>query len=233
MAEGFVAIPRADLVGAVAQQIEQAIIDGRLAPGQRLVEADLARRLETSRAPIREAARLLEQRGLLVQKPRRGFFVRSPTVQELDDLYALRINLEKFAASHAVRRATPSDVESLRAQLGRILAAAEAGEPAQVVEEDLRFHQLLCALSGNGKLQRVFADLAGEVRLVILLIGQIYDDPLRIAETHRPLIECLEARDGPALEAAIDYHIGVAWEEVRGLFQAREAASGQAASRRR
>jgi len=231
LADGFVAIPRADLVGAVARQIEQAIIEGRLAPGQRLVEADLARRLETSRAPVREAARLLEQRGLLVQLPRRGFFVRSPTVQELDDLYPLRIHLEKFAAGQAVLRATSADIDRLRAQLDRIIAAAEAGAPGQAVEEDLRFHQLLCAVSGNGKLQRVFADLAGEVRLVILLIGQIFDDPLRIAETHRPLIECLEARDGPGLEAAIDYHIRVAWDEVRALFEAREAEGRSRAGR--
>lgn len=217
----FRTIERSDLVGRVAEQLTRAIVGGRLVPGQRLGEAEVARQMGVSRAPVREAARLLEQRGLLVSQPNRGFSVRNPTLEELDELYGLRLCLEQYAGAELLRRGDAAMLDPLRRQLARLLETAARGDNAAVVEEDLRFHLLICQLSGNGRLQRIFAELTGELRLIIALIGQIYDDPLRLAETHRPLLEAIEAGDGERLRRELDYHITVAWQEVRKLFQAR------------
>ncbi len=75
----------------------EAIIGGRFAPGARLNEVHLAAEIGVSRAPLREAARLLENRGLVVSQPRRGFFVRDLTAAALDDAYDLRLCLERHA----------------------------------------------------------------------------------------------------------------------------------------
>lgn len=222
----FQTLERSDLVGRVTEQLTRAIVGGHLVPGQRLGEAEIARQMGVSRAPVREAARLLEQRGLLVSQPNRGFSVRRPTLAELDDLFGLRLCLEQFAGAELLRRGNGNLREPLRRQLNRLLETAESGDNAAVVEEDLRFHLLLCELSGNKRLHRVFSELAGELRLIIALIGQIYDDPDRLAQTHRPLLEAIETGDAERLQRELDHHITVAWDEVRTLFQARLQAPG-------
>src|SRR5207253_2721310 len=102
-ASPFASIEVSDLVAAVEAQLTQAIVEGRLPPGSRIVEADIARRMNVSRAPVREAARRLERQGVLVSRPRHGFAVRTVTVREIDDLFQVRLNLELMAASLACK----------------------------------------------------------------------------------------------------------------------------------
>ena len=215
-----------DLVSKVSEQLTAAIVAGDLAPGQRLVEAEIARQMGISRAPIREAARRLEQRGLLVAHPRRGFFVRRLALDEIDDLYGLRICLESYAARLASQRAQPEDLVALRAQLEVLHNLADAGAVAAQVEEDLHFHRMICEISGNRRLLGLFNDLASEVRMAIAVIGRLYDDPARIAETHLPLIEAIESGDTARIDAEVEYHIGVAWREVRRFFAAQQQDAG-------
>ena len=90
----FESVDTTDLVDLVEAQLTRAIVDGKLPPGSRIVEADIARRMGISRAPVREAARRLERQGVLVARPRHGFAVRTISVQEIDDLYEVRISIE-------------------------------------------------------------------------------------------------------------------------------------------
>src|SRR5437870_8767566 len=98
---------------AATEVIREAIIDGRLEPGRRLKEEDLARELGISRTPVREALLMLQAEGLVVATPNRGAIVRVHDAEDLDDLYQLRALLE----GHATRRATPrisdEEIESL------------------------------------------------------------------------------------------------------------------------
>jgi DNA-binding GntR family transcriptional regulator len=218
----FEQVRSADLVTQVTERLARAVYDGRLRPGARLVEAAVARQMGISRGPLREAARRLEQRGLLVARPRRGFFVRDFTPAEIDDIYGLRIVLECYAMRLACARASDRELRDLRTQLEHQRALAAADAVVELVEADLQFHRMVCAASGNRRLDALFADLAGEVRLIIALIGQLFDDPERIAETHTPLLAALEARDPERAAAEADHHIRVAWEAVRTLFAKRE-----------
>src|SRR5690606_10515903 len=108
-----------------------------------------------SRAPVREAARLLEQRGLLISQPNRGFSVHHPTLQEVEELYGLRLCIERYAADEMLRRKADY-IQPLRHQFDRLLRAARQDDAAAVVQEDLAFHLLLCELSGNRRLHRIF-----------------------------------------------------------------------------
>ena len=99
-----------------------------------------------------------------------------------------------------------------------------AEQPRANLEARCRRDQLrLLELSGNRRLHRLFSDLAGEIHLVIALIGLIINDPEQLALTHRPLLDAAESRDGDRLRREIDHHITVAWKEVRGLFHRRLA----------
>ncbi|MCC5578133.1 GntR family transcriptional regulator [Microtetraspora sp. AC03309] len=92
------------------EQIRQAIVEGRYLPGQRLIEQRIAKEFELSRTPVRESLRMLEAEGLVHSEPNRGAVVRSVSVEELADLYALRALLESFAAELAAARITDEDL---------------------------------------------------------------------------------------------------------------------------
>src|SRR6478735_8307822 len=114
---GLTALANTDLVGQVARILTQAIIQGQLQPGAKVVEAGIARELGISRAPVREAARLLEQQGLLVSNPRRGFFVRRLEIRNIDEIYDLRLCIERHACVLASRNLTAGARDALRRQL--------------------------------------------------------------------------------------------------------------------
>lgn len=215
---GFAAIQQRDLVNQIADMLTEALLKGDFAPGSHLAEAQLARDFGVSRAPVREAARLLESRGMLVSQPRRGFFVRTFNAEELDDVYDLRLCLERHAVRRLAGQLTEEMEAALVAQLETMQRVANEGLAMQQIEEDLAFHRMLCEFSGNRRLVKMFDAICHEIRFCILLIGQLYDDPQRVVETHAPILEALRARDPEACEAALDYHIGVAQQRVVEMF---------------
>ncbi|ACA15233.1 transcriptional regulator, GntR family [Methylobacterium sp. 4-46] len=209
-----------DLVRQVARGLTAAITSGRLAPGTKVAEAAVARELGISRAPVREAARLLESQGLLRAHPRRGFFVREISAGDVDELYDLRLCIERHAAVEAARRLTPAGRAALRAQLDALYAAAARDDASLIVEADYGFHRLVCEIAGNGRLLRLFDGLASELKVVIGLIGHLYDDPHAIARTHEPVLAAIEAGHAERIVAHVDHHVGVAWREVGRLARA-------------
>ncbi|MDH4571881.1 GntR family transcriptional regulator [Salinicola acroporae] len=221
---GFATIQQRDLVNQIADMLTEALLKGDFAPGVHLAEAQLARDFGVSRAPVREAARLLESRGMLVSQPRRGFFVRTFNADELDDVYDLRLCLERHAIRLLAGKLTAGMEAALSDQLETMRRVARNGTAVQQIEEDVAFHRMLCEFSGNHRLVRVFDELCHEMRFCILLIGQLYDDALRVADTHEPILEALRTRSPEAGEAALDYHIGVAQQRVVEMF--RERAKG-------
>jgi DNA-binding GntR family transcriptional regulator len=215
----FAPIPHTDLVTIIARRITDAIVSGQLPPGARLNELHLARDFGTSRAPVREAARLLESQGLVQASPRRGFFVRTLTALDLREIYELRIGLETFASEIALSLISAEEIGKLKAQVDLMFVLADRGSVEQQVFEDFAFHRMLCAMSGNARILRVYDEIATEMRAGIALIGKLYDDPHKIAETHQPIIEAMEARDAVRLKGALDYHIGTAKTAVVQLFE--------------
>lgn len=207
------------LVGQVARILTQAIVQGRLPPGSKVVEAGIARELGISRAPVREAARLLERQGLLVASPRRGFFVRKLEARDIDEIYDLRICVECHAAVLASRNWTPAARDALQRQIDTLHRMADIDDPARQVEEDYRFHRLICEIAGNRRLLQLFDDLASELQMVIGLIGRLYDDPARIAQTHDKLLSVIEEGHPERIEAIFTHHIDVAWREVAKLVR--------------
>ena len=227
---GLTGLDDSNLVGQVARILTQAIIAGRLPPGAKVAEAGVARELGISRAPVREAARLLERQGLLVANPRRGFFVRKLEPADIDEIYDLRICVECHAGVLAAKNLTAPRREALRRQIEILHETAELDDPARQVEEDYKFHRLICEIAGSRRLLRLFDDLASELRMVIGLIGRLYDDPHRIAQTHEAVLEAIEAGDGERITAQLDFHIRVAWREVAKLVREIPTSSNGAPS---
>jgi DNA-binding GntR family transcriptional regulator len=207
-------IQQRNLVEQVADYLTQAIISQRYAPGERLSEVQLARDLGVSRAPVREAARLLESRGLLVSQPRRGFFVRALDASELIDVFDLRLCLERHAMARLVENYDAQKEQALRRQVELMCEVALQDSDSRKIEEDLVFHRMLIDFSGNRRLLKVFDDITHELRLCIALIGKTHAEPDTISTSHWALLDALASGDPQRCREAIDYHIGVARDYV-------------------
>jgi DNA-binding GntR family transcriptional regulator len=216
-------VPRADratLPNEVCKRLRRSIVSGALLPGERIVEAQLARQLGISRAPIREAARLLEREGLIVSHPGRGFIVRKITIQELQEIYDVRACIECFA----VRRAVEARDEGLVDELGRIahrlMRANRTGAFSQQVAEDYNFHRSIVAAARNKRLLRSYDEIAGELRMTLSLIGMTANESAwrQIAESHEILLRVISEGTSDEAEHELRAHIAMAWAETLARF---------------
>lgn len=217
-APAFSSIQVPDLVGVVEAQLQQAILAGRIAPGERIVEAELARQMGVSRAPVREAARRLESLGLLVSRPRHGFTVRTVSPKQVNDLYEVRIQLELLGASLACQHASDADLARLVARVDQMVARAGTLSASERVALDLDFHFTISALSGNHYLHRLFDNMQTEVRMFLALNEDSYGDLRTLAESHRPIALALGRRDVDAVQQALRLHLEDAKAHACGLF---------------
>lgn len=218
----------------IAAHIRELVVSGALAPGERLVEARLARELGTSRAPIREAARLLESEGLLCFDPNRGFSARQVTLRELIEVYDMRVAVERHAAAKAAERRNPRLIETLRAEMDRIAQATESGDHDEQIDADLAFHHAIISATGNRRLIRVYSESNTELRLILRLFGEVEQDWRRIADSHLPVIEAISRGTPPEAANQIEAHIRLFWDDVlRQIHETSTIPLGPALARSR
>jgi DNA-binding GntR family transcriptional regulator len=149
-------------------RLREEILSGELAPGERLVEEHLTRRFHTSRAPLREALRLLGEQGLVEHLPRRGVRVADLTGRDVDELYGLRDALERFALETALGRGAAPAPERLAALAGALADMERAGrraEPLARAEAHRRFHIALVGLADHRQLLRVYEPVILKLQL--------------------------------------------------------------------
>ena len=218
----FQPLARRTYVAEAIRTIKDMILDGRLAPGQRLPpERSLSEALGVSRPTVREAIRSLQAMNILESRHGAGTFVASLSVEELlrplqfvlslaegglDHLDEVRLLLEPGAAALPAERATPDQVAGMRACAGR--ADAEAVEDADaMLRLDTELHERIVEASGNPLLQHLWAAtsaLGAESRSYTVRLPGVR--PRTITE-HRAIVEAIADGDGPAAEAAMAAHI--------------------------
>jgi DNA-binding GntR family transcriptional regulator len=220
----FRPLEQVDLPGRIADQVLQAIGDGLLRPGQRVTEARLAEQMGTSRAPVREALRLLESQGLIVSHPRRGFFVKSYNADELAEIYDLRQCLELHNAEALVANVSEADFTRLETQVQLLKTLGAEGRSQEQVVEDYAFHRMLCELGGNSRILKLFDQIATELRSGIALVGRIYDDPVELARAHDPILKALRQRDAALLREELREHLRDASTHVIEIYRQWPAA---------
>jgi len=217
-------LKRKSLSQEIAKLLTDHILSGRLKPGERLSESVIARELGVSRAPVREAGRMLESTGLLISHPNRGFFVRTINSEDLGSLYELRLAIEREAAALAVRKGAAEVIPVLRQQLDKMIALADAERLPETSNADLEFHRLIVAASGNPRFVAIFEQISSEIQLGLSLIGRMENAPANIASNHSEIIDALESGDADAARNAMDYHIGLARHVIVAHFSGLETA---------
>ncbi|PMS21147.1 phosphonate utilization associated transcriptional regulator [Trinickia dabaoshanensis] len=219
-------VRRHSLTALVRDALEREIVEGRLAPGEKLNEAYWAGRLQVSRGPVREAFRALEQIGLVRTHKNRGVFVRTVTLEEAAEIYAVRAALEEAACRMLAQRIGEAQLAALSASLERMRATLDEGDLSSYARENIAFHDAIVAHAGNAKLAETYRRLVGELNLFRRAALAVTDDAAqRSLAEHREIVAALAARDGEAAAAAMHAHV------AGGLARARQTAVGRAAGR--
>ncbi|TRW99397.1 GntR family transcriptional regulator [Paracoccus sp. M683] len=178
---------------------------GKLPPGARLTETEIATRLAISRTPVREAIRRLEADGLVDHQPRTGAVVRKLDYPEIMELYEMRTVLEGTAARLAARAASPVELQELQAINDEMAAAMD--DPAALVRLNRQFHLRLQDAARNRFLLKSMAS----VETTLMILGpssmETPDRARQALAEHDALLQALTARDGAAAEAVMRNHI--------------------------
>jgi DNA-binding GntR family transcriptional regulator len=202
----------------VVEFLSDAIRDGRFAPGQRLVEADLTRELGVSRGPVREAFRRLAAEGLIEIVPHRGALVRRLCRAEAIELFEIRTELEGYAARRAAERcADPCVRERFRAATAPIWATSARHSTAAYIAENQRFHAAVIDASGNGTLAALHWRL--QLSLILAQIGGALGSEAIAAslDEHRAVATAILAGDPAAAERTMRAHLRRADALIRAL----------------
>lgn len=179
--------------------IKNMIKDTTLEPGEQLVESQLARRLQVSQAPVRDALKRLAHEGLVTHVRHQGNFVASYSDEEAAQAKVARAALEGLAGELACGRLDRAVHDRLDALIGQMHAAADAHNLSEFRELDFSFHRTVVEASGNAYLPRMWDIIEPSLRSMhVLGDPKFAGDWHQVADWHRSLLEALESDDGDA-----------------------------------
>jgi len=183
------------LLDEVAARIRARIFSGELRDGQRIVERDLAAEMGTSRGPIRDALRILEQEGLVITAPRRGTNVASLTTADAVEILAIREAIEPVAVNFLLDRNDPKDFVALQAVIDRLERAALAKDWNSAILLDLEFHGLIFELGAQRRVLRIWESLKTPMLQLFGKLSHYYSDIAEVPKRHRDLLDSLRSGD--------------------------------------
>jgi DNA-binding GntR family transcriptional regulator len=220
-------LPR-NLSDEVYSILRTAILAHDIEPGARLLEADLAAELGVSRAPVREAMRMLEHEGLLESLPRRGATVVTIPEDEIQMFYEFRADIEAKAFARAAVRITEEELEGLRDRLATLHAAYELRDIDAVTAADREFHGAVVAIAGLTLLRRLWSNFEGPLRVRInQLVDAAANEDTAFIESrefsHARLVEALAAHDPDEAARLVSGHILEVQELVREAHERQPA----------
>jgi DNA-binding GntR family transcriptional regulator len=177
------------------QAIEDTILSGGLAAGEKLNEVELATRIGVSRGTIREALRSLASQGVIEIIANRGAFVRRLKLSDVLESYDVRAELFAYAARTVTNRLTPQMREQLNQVVAAMQHAVDEEDSHSYHHENLRFHELLFEMSNNRKASEIYHSLVREI--AIYRANMIYNRAvtLKSQEEHKQLLEAIFAGD--------------------------------------
>ncbi len=201
--------------GRPEDQLRAAIVAGRLLPNERLVEADLTRRLGVGRAAVRTALARLEHEGLVALEPHRGARVRLVALPEAVEILEARAVLEGLAVRRAAANATETDVDDLRAILAEMRRLLDGGDLLNASDTNAILHKRLVQMGGHATANRLISGLRSQlVRFeyrTILVPGR---SERSLAE-HTAIVDAVAGGDPEAAETAMRTHLSHVADALR------------------
>lgn len=208
-AQSLTRVERSGLSDEVTLRLREAIQSGDFLPGERLLEQSLSEAFGVSRGPVRDALKQLQREGLVVAEPNKGATVAQLTRQDVEEVFTLRLALEKLAVQSAIRKASEADFVELR----RILQRMESVAPTVVTAKeaatmDLDFHDAIYRASKHRKLYNFWEILRPQVFIFLLSRNAARSDYGAIlAPYHRRILEPMLERDEKGAMGVIEEHL--------------------------
>jgi DNA-binding GntR family transcriptional regulator len=215
------------LADDVVDRLRAAIFHGSFKPGEALREEQLAAMLDVSRGPVREALVQLEREGLVLVRRHRGATVARLSRGDLEDVYSLRLVLERLAIQRATHYATDQDFAAMEAVLAAFDVALSRGpSEKEVAELDVRFHDLIYQAARHQRLYDCWANLKSQI-YIFLLSRNVLDPDFReiTVKSHAALLAAIRTRDEARATTEIEDHLRGAYDRVVRGYSIVEADS--------
>ncbi|HEY3061969.1 MAG TPA: GntR family transcriptional regulator [Chloroflexota bacterium] len=219
----------ARLADSIRGRLREAILGGEVAPGEHLREVEIAARYDVSRGPVREALLQLEREGLVILRRNRGAVVARLSRQDLDEVYSLRLALERLAVIEAVRRGTESDFAILDDILHEF-RGTDSSQPLteqEAADQDVRFHDAIYRAAHHERLYVAWSSIRSQV--YVLLLARNVAGPDFREDTyfgHLELAYLIRARNEERVVKAIENHLAASYARVLASYS--EARAEQA-----
>lgn len=207
---------RDSLADGIYRQLRDAIIRSELRPGDRIVESRVAKENGVSQAPVREAIRRLKGESLVVTARHRGTFVSECSVEDVDDLYALREVLDEFAIRRALRHMAETDLEHFQKLYEEIERTGHEDDLPGFVRADREFHSYIYELAKHEFMYYMWTLIHSKIEQAWYLLNRMaYSHLSEVASRHKPIMEALATRDFEAVRDANLEHL----REVRNQLK--------------
>jgi DNA-binding GntR family transcriptional regulator len=213
--------PARTLREEVVQQVRSEIVSGRASPGTLYTVPGLAAQMGVSTTPVREALLELSRSGLVSALRNRGFLVEGATLQDLEDLFNVRVMLERFALETVARRRL-TDPDSLTVLADEVASAVERDDVNTYIETDRRFHETLVSRAGNPRLTRLVMAQRDDMRLYGIDSKEGRQRQIESVDEHYQMIKYALEGEVEQIGKLITRHI----MEWKPLFAAAVAAHG-------
>lgn len=206
----------------VFESLREAIILGRLKPGERLMEVQLAEEMGVSRTPVREAIRKLELDGFVVMVPRKGAYVAGITIKDIVDVFEVRAALEGMAAGLAAERITDEELDQLERALVQIGEFQTGDNINAVVQGDTEFHSLIYQGSRNQCLVQIITHLQEQIqRFRMTSLSQPGRSKYALDE-HKKIVEAISDRNVELAQSLAREHIENAEQSLLNAIRKEE-----------
>jgi DNA-binding GntR family transcriptional regulator len=201
------ALDRNTLAARAHQALLEAILTGKMKPGEHLVEMALCDELGVSRFSVRDAFRELARDGLIEIVPNRGAFIVELTPADIAEIFQLRAALESFCVELAAERATPEDMAHLAAVVEQMDALERQNDRVTGAQIDTEFHRGLMMCSHHQRAIQVWEQMSAQITLVVYSVSNVYPAFGGFAGRHRALLGLMRAHDGDSAAAYVRNHI--------------------------
>jgi DNA-binding GntR family transcriptional regulator len=210
---------KSDIPQSVVEALRRHIVTGKLLPNEHLVEADLARSLNTNRANIRTAFVVLEGEGLVTREPNRGARVRRVSVAEALEVAQVRVSLETLSARVAAENATDEDIERLEGIIAKMKTCFAGGDFLGMSELNGELHASITDIAKNKTLSRILANLKHQLVRVqyrtVLMPGRAEGS----LKEHGDIVAAIAKRDPDKAHAAMAFHLKSVYDNLRLFLQ--------------
>lgn len=198
----------------VYEELKTAIFRGDISPNEYLTETILAQLLNTSRTPVREAVSDLVKDGLFVAVPRKGLKVREISDDEKEQIFYLRISIEKEVLRRLVHQVTPEQIQEMRDIIDEMRETIPKNDRIANIDLDQKFHRLFVTFSGQNILGSVLSDIYNLTRLVghaaLGKTGRMEE----VIEEHTEIVDALESKDEAAVLQKLEEHLSNTKESI-------------------